>query len=249
MAKVKLVLHSFSDWNERIAQLIQLLDSHSTFRPNKWAPYEPARYRFDVKDTPKMQERWSKYTGFDLTQDSPKVDITLVRSVNPARTNWLAVHIEASYFQTTNDTNRFLAFASELAIWSDVSHRYGCHELEFQQTNVLPHPTLINDKLITTGGMDLRNCLPGVYWANFFGSHYVEWFGRERFHDLACYEQHTLSNGGITIVLTAHSPLAHNKAEQFKSATRQHLGTDAFFDVNNPTRPCRSPYKDGAITI
>lgn len=248
MEMMKLVLHSFSDWNDRIAPLIQLLDSQSTFRPNKWGPYEPARYRFDVKDIPRMEQRWKKYTGFELSQDRPKVDIMLVRSVRPDRTNWLAVHLEATYFQSANHTNQFLAFASELATWGDVSHGYACLELEFEQTNVLPRPTLINNKLIKTGGMGLRNCLPGVYWLNYFGPLYVDWFGRERFRDLPCYEQRVLPNGGI-LVLMADSPLSYNGTDKLKTATRQHLGADAFFDINNPTRPCRSPYRDGTFTI
>jgi hypothetical protein len=248
MADVTLSLHSFSDWGDRLARLVELLDSHGLFRPSAWGPYEPARYKFTLEDVPRMEERWKKYTGLGFSKEEPRMSIQLVRRLQARQSNLMVVSVDASYLNTDAAIQSYLKFASELFGWGDVLHGYACHETEFRQTNKLLEPTLINNKLIVTGGMDLRDCLPGVYWANFFGEPYINWFGRERFVSLLSYEQYELPNNGI-LILTSPSPIANAETNSYKSTMRTHLGEDAFFDIRTPTRACRSPFKDGTLLV
>ncbi len=80
-------------------------------------------------------------------------------------------------------------------------------------------------------GSELEKCVPGVYWGNYFGPFYVDWFGREKFEDLPCVEKLWLDGGGIFFT-TASTPFDWNtnEARQLQQAVKEHLGQNAFFD-------------------
>ena len=73
--------------------------------------------------------------------------------------------------------------------------------------------------------------IPGVFWGNYLGPFYVDWFGRGKFDDLPCVEKRWLDSGGIFFT-TASTPFEWNTpaARQLQQAVKEHLGEDAFFD-------------------
>jgi hypothetical protein len=111
-------------------------------------------------------------------------------------------------------------------------------------------PTRIEGKLISIGGSDIRRCLPGIYWANFFGSQYVNWFGESKFQNLPSYTQQDLLQGG-KLILSSGSPLDYEQSAVVEREVfmRKELGESAFFDIQNPTRLTDSPFKDGFLQI
>ena len=80
-------------------------------------------------------------------------------------------------------------------------------------------------------GVKLEEGIPGVFWGNYFGPFYVDWFGREKFDDLPCVEKRWLDSGGIFFT-TAATPFEWNTpaARQMQQAVKDHLGREAFFD-------------------
>ena len=80
-------------------------------------------------------------------------------------------------------------------------------------------------------GVKVEEGIPGVFWGNYFGPFYVNWFGREKFDDLPCVEKRWLDSGGIFFTTTA-TPFDWNTpaARQMQQAVKEHLGQDAFFD-------------------
>ena len=80
-------------------------------------------------------------------------------------------------------------------------------------------------------GVKLEEGIPGVFWGNYFGPFYVDWFGRGKFDDLPCVEKRWLDTGGIFFT-TAATPFDWNTpaARQMQQAAMEHLGRDAFFD-------------------
>ena len=155
--------------------------------------------------------------------------------------------IEDEFFANQKHIQAFLDFSKALFAWGDMVYGFAAHEHEYEEQNVLPAPIMIEGKLIKVGGTDIRKCLPGVYWANFFGKEYVQWFGENLFLSTPGYKKEPLPGEGW-LVLTASTPLAydHDEPRRLKSALRRHLGEEAFFDRTNPTRPCRSPYRSQA---
>lgn len=80
-------------------------------------------------------------------------------------------------------------------------------------------------------GVALEEGIPGVFWGNYFGPFYVDWFGRGKFDVLPCVEKRWLDSGGIFFT-TASTPFDWNTpaARQLQQAVKEHLGGDAFFD-------------------
>jgi hypothetical protein len=81
-------------------------------------------------------------------------------------------------------------------------------------------------------GVRLEQGIPGVYWGNYFGPFYVNWFGRQKMEDLPAVEKCWLDTGGLFFT-TADSPFSWNapQARELQSAVKDHLGRDAFFDI------------------
>lgn len=90
-------------------------------------------------------------------------------------------------------------------------------------------------------GRDLEKCLPGVYWINIFGRHYVDWFGRERFASVPCFRREELKDGSVLV--QSAEDMHYFETEEAVSAEKiiDHLGRDAFFDMTQPERQCRVP--------
>lgn len=82
-------------------------------------------------------------------------------------------------------------------------------------------------------GLELTEGIPGVYWGNYMGPFYVEWFGREKLESLPCVEKRWLGTGGLFFT-TARTPFEWDtpEAAQVQQAAKNHLGADAFFDID-----------------
>lgn len=82
-------------------------------------------------------------------------------------------------------------------------------------------------------GVELNKGIPGVYWGNYFGPFYVDWFGHERLESLPCLEKRWLPTGGIFFT-TAPTPFDWDTREacELQRGVRDHLGADAFFDID-----------------
>ena len=240
---VHLTLYSMQPWQDRLEPLVNLLDAWSIFRPQRWDIVEPPRHVFSKERLVAMADVWTRREGLLLERENPRLWISLewwTKARHPGR---LAMEIEDRFFANQEHIQAFLDFSRALFAWGDMVYGFAAHEHEYEEQNVLPVPTMVEGKLIKVGGTDIRQCLPGVYWANFFGKEYVRWFGENLFLNAPCYRKEPLPDKGW-LVLTAPTPLAYDrdKARQLKSALRRHLGKDAFFDKAMPTRPCRSPY-------
>ena len=240
---IDLTFKSMSPWEDRLGSLIALLGEQASFRPDKWGLTEDRLRVFTSSDLRLIQETWDRYHGIRIQSANslmmfewwPKCEIP----------GWFSMSVDAGFFASSDNIQTFLEFATSIYRWGDMVHGYACHWQDFERKNTLPRPTMIEGKLIATGGMDIRKCLPGIYWANFFGKSYVQWFGENTLISAPCFERRPLPNGGI-LLLSASTPLDYAKADAQRRewAMRRHLGEDAFFDKNNPKRLCRSPFDE-----
>ena len=94
-----------------------------------------------------------------------------------------------------------------------------------------PSPEYRVTGMIRGVGVKLEECIPGIFWGNYFGPFYVDWFGRGKFDDLPCVEKRWLDTGGIFFTTSA-TPFDWNTpaARQMQQAVKEHLGEEAFFD-------------------
>lgn len=250
---IKLRLFSIAKWQDNhIESLVSLLDEQELFRPDKWGPYEPLKLKSSKTELTNIQAQWNSTVGLGFLLEKGKNNLSFAvnKFLQFKQPNWISISLNENFFTSEQQIEAFLDFAKDLFDWGDMLYGYICHEVDFEHKNTLPVPTHIEGKLIATGGMDIRRCLPGVYWANFFGGQYVNWFGENKFQNLPAYTYQDLPKQG-QLVLTSGSPLdyAHNTVIEREKTMRAILGKNAFFDIQNPTELTKSPFKEGFIQI
>ena len=94
-------------------------------------------------------------------------------------------------------------------------------------------------------GVDWPRCLPGVYWANYFGKPYIEWFGRKELLSAPAYETRELPSGTIRLIAYARPTDAGGlDGVEVEDRIRTHLGLEAFFDRRAEKRRVIAPEQD-----
>jgi len=86
-------------------------------------------------------------------------------------------------------------------------------------------------------GLKLEEGFPGIYWGSYFQAWYVDWFGREKFETIPCYEKQWFDDGSVFFTI-APSPFDWNtpEARQNETAIKEQLGKRAFFDMETVRR-------------
>ncbi|HXK44196.1 MAG TPA: hypothetical protein PKV82_15360 [Anaerolineae bacterium] len=240
---VKLIMYAFSSWQDRLEILLKILDQWQQFRPQKWGMREPLKNTVSLDDYGNMEAVWNERKGMLFQRVAPHIWLSLEQWSNARIPNRLSMGVEVSFFEDMTNIQCFLDFSGALFEWGNMVYGFAVHEKAYEQKNVLSAPVMIDGKLIKVGGNDIRYCLPGIYWANFFSRTYIEWFGQDRFLTAPCYQRLSLPFDG-SLLLTAATPLHYHleTVQHQERVLQKHLGEDAFFDRSKPDRPCRSPY-------
>ncbi|MCP4416752.1 MAG: hypothetical protein GY805_09020, partial [Chloroflexi bacterium] len=171
---ISLNIYSLNDWN--INNLIQFLGNHLEYDPDKWGPFQPTEFDFNLNDLPDMIYHWENSRGFLLEKKDPQYHIQFLPTIKGKKyiPNWLNMNLNPQYFLSEKNISKFVEFMILLFERCNGLYGYVCHNKSFGQKNRLSRPTMINDKLIATASYPIIKCLPGVYWANFFGNKYVD---------------------------------------------------------------------------
>lgn len=83
--------------------------------------------------------------------------------------------------------------------------------------------------------------LPGVFWVQFLGPLYIDFFGKERILNAPCHSKKMLPKGGV-LLQTAQFPTGQEVAADRESekALREYLGHDRFNGISEPASIFRS---------
>lgn len=73
--------------------------------------------------------------------------------------------------------------------------------------------------------------LPGVFWCNFYGKVYVDFFGKERLESFPWTEVEELENETIVTFLTT-DPKLLKKSDELEVKAKEYLGTEFFGDLD-----------------
>lgn len=252
MPQITVRAESVTEWrNEtKFYEFVNILNSAGRFmKPEKFDRKEPVKIVFESENPQCMDqllEIWnSKYHWVHLNRKGPFPSWMTVQ-MYPAQSNLfneIISGIDTRYFKKDEDIKELYHLAKQLFSWGACVHGYICHDDEWQSKNVFDTPTEVTGGLkVFTGGTSLKQCLPGVYWANYFGPLYVNYLGREKFLSMPAYSKEELPDGGF-MVLTAESPFEYRdqKVQDVETAILKHLGREYFFEKSNPRKPLRAP--------
>ena len=240
------------DTEERAREMVNYLLAHPRFSPELAGSYEPLR-RLTSERVDHAVASLVNRVQQELTPDRVMANHIFARRRKPAchfhvwwerlphvafSRSWYQV--EGKFLQDERHLEEWLTFAAGLIGRHEAWYaRYALTE-ESDAKNYLDWRTAgrraLSPKYSVIGrsggiGTELERGIPGVYWGNYFGPFYVDWFGREKFDDLPCVEKRWLETGGIFFT-TAPTPFDWNtpEARQMQQSVKEHLGADAFFD-------------------
>ena len=80
-----------------------------------------------------------------------------------------------------------------------------------------------------TGTIETR--LPGVFWCNYFGEKYVEFFGEDKIVTFPWFSTEKLGNGGIITYLASEPDKDLIKTDDIERQAKIHLGINSFGDT------------------
>lgn len=240
------------DTEERANEIIRYLLAHPAFRPDRFGQSEPLR-RFTEDKVGLAVAMLENRPGQDLNPERVLSSILFQRSKHP----WCAYgltwsklphrafemstyRVEASYLRQREHLMGWLGFIYGLLAVHDAWYALFALEEETQFKNYLTwrtqHPRARDPAYGVQSsrgvGLELTEGIPGIYWGNYFGSFYVNWFGKEAFEKLPYQAKHWLPSGGMFFT-TAPTPFEWNTLEavQLQQEVKATLGADTFFDI------------------
>jgi hypothetical protein len=241
------------------ATLRHFLEWLNDFQGGKWRPErynnaEPIKYPYSPAVISDVTNKWIKENiGMVLKRTSaPKYELDFGgQHTKLLVKNELTIYLDSALFQQSQDAESCLTFLNALYMTLRPAYGYSVHRKNYLAKNMqIIYPEGGNvSSMETWVGRDLSKCLRGIYWANWFGPVYVEFFGEERLESAPCFRKERLSNGGY-LILTAATPMEYEapQAREIEEAVRDHLGADAFFDIRAPHRLTRSPWSSRFVT-
>ncbi len=240
------------DTEERAREIVRYLLNHPQFAPTHFGEYEPL-HRLTSDRMEQAIAMVVNRAGQELDSERvfsmvlferrrrPRCSYTLEWSKLPHEAFATSGYIiDEEFVREQGQLVRWLDFAFGLLSFHQAWYALLALGVETHKKNFLvwrtQHPRAKDPvRGVTTMrgvGVKLEKGIPGIYWGNYFGPFYVDWFGREKFETLPCVEKRWLDTGGIFFT-TAPTPFDWDtpQARQLQQEVKKHLGADAFFDM------------------
>jgi hypothetical protein len=249
--------------------LLELLLADATFAPDRWAPFEPINRPLDRQALGPAAE---SFANFENTQKKNSIEkwtgsILLKRTKVPKclfGLEWSHLRhrpFNISYFGVAQNWLKTPARLAALldfteSLYFAFDHFWfaciGCDEEKEEKRRLKwfrpdrSHPDG-GYTIQEAPGIFLEKGIPGIYWGNYFGPFYVDWFGREKFKTLPCVYKKELKDGGIFFTI-ADSPFEWNsdKARAMGRRAMEHLNPRAFFDLPELKKAVEAAVASGA---
>ncbi len=240
------------DTPEKAEAVLRFIAEQAPVKPDRCGTYEPFRTPFSPTELEPAVHMLVNEAKQRFTPDMPSGDVFLVYKKKPRCTyhiEWRrgphtpfgksSCYVDAAYVRDPEHLAGWLAFCFKLLGLLDTWYAHLFLDEELEQDEVSwqtpPRPGFpegIQREVFVPGAWIHTDGLPGVYWGNYFGPFYVDWFGREKFENLPCVHKQWLDTGGVFFTI-APTPFDWNtpKAHRLREAVRQHLGADAFCDT------------------
>lgn len=240
------------DTEERARKILDYLLRSPHFAPDRFGEYDPLR-RLTTKTLDKAVSLIVNQIGQDLDPERVRSDVFFERTLSPKcdyRVAWERLphvaftlnwyHIEQDYVKQPELLSEWIEFTFGLIELQQAWYARFALGVEEDAKNLMSwwtqHPRARDPEKGVENeggvGIKLEKGIPGVYWGNYFGPFYVQWFGREKFETVLCAEKRWLDTGGIFFT-TASTPFDWDtpEARQLQQAVKKHLGADAFLDI------------------
>jgi hypothetical protein len=192
-------------------------------------PYEPLEYRFSDFTPDSFAELVLEERSLMAeSEPSARQSLFLRNLISPKKPNRFIHYFEG--VGTSDQVDICLEYGKSIFRLFKPDYGNVRSYPEYFSKNLVEGPIVAN-----AVGINLRKHLPGIYWANFFGPRYVEFFGEGRLMSAPAHDVQRLGEAGI-LLLMSKSPFDYDKAEvkETEEAVVEHLGPEAFFFKSDP---------------
>jgi hypothetical protein len=205
-----------------------------SYLPERWDTEDRTRLRqrFDCSSLRAFFEEWTrpeewKTLFFERTRPFRIEMLVDIQRSSYAKFNEFSAFIHEKQFRNSTHERELLTFTSEIGESIHVDYGYIAHAKQAKRQSAVLTPA---------------ERLPGIYWANFFGRPYIEFFGREKLLNTPCYEVREINND-LILLLTAESlngPEMVNH-DEVVNQVKAYLNQNAFAGPSFPDEPCAVP--------
>jgi hypothetical protein len=212
-----------------------LLRNGAPYAPEKWGVDARPRYVIDLDDLSPILEEWLapkefKSLLFARKRPAPAEIWLNIDRFERNKFNRFDAFIFEKYFKKTGQEKELLGLITDLCAAMTAVYGYIAHKTQESRQSPILTPA---------------ERLPGIYWANFFGGPYIDFFGREKLLATPCYEAREI-NENLILLLTAESPLQPEMLENddIPDLIKGYLNRNAFAGPRFPDEPCDVPEFD-----
>jgi hypothetical protein len=147
-----------------------------------------------------------------------------------AKFNDFSVYVRDKYFRDHSKFDELLRFCLDVCDIISADYGFICHTIQERRQSPMLTPA---------------ERLPGVYWANFFGRPYIDFFGRDKLLGTPCHAVRQISED-LIVVIADESPVGPEMLErdEIVSSIKKYLDQNAFAGPNFPDEPCAVPQFD-----
>jgi hypothetical protein len=150
-----------------------------------------------------LEKRWNKFNNVLFKREREyEAELAILLGGTLSGLSIVSLWVEESFFKTETRINSFLDLS--LTLYDLILPEYGFIHLVRDKIDM----ATINDPILgkTILPINLEKGLPGIFWANFFGTKYVKLIGRKKLIAAPSYKKQEITNEGL-LVITAPSPV------------------------------------------
>lgn len=252
------------DTKEKAEKLLRTIYSYDEFTPERWSwGTEPVRNKFSKDDLEGPIEALINKVGNEFDPENIGGELLMKRTKEKPRL-WCAPKWERYQYypfgiSSYNIAESYVKNKENLEKWLDYNHKlvevhngwfgFIATRDESEYKIVVRYKRHDGVVIGASPGTQLGYNIPGVFWGNYFGKFYIDWFGRDKFDTLPRVTKKDLPNGAIFFT-TAETPWDWNTEEcrRLQRKVMEHLGKDAFFDIEQLRKDVEEKLGKGGIT-
>ena len=226
---------------------LKVLDAVCSVNGGRWCPqrygtHDPVKRVLDPAHLDAPAELWAaENIGLVLKRTTaPKYEIDLWgETAQLLVKNQTYLWVDSAHLKRYGAVIEFISLMRALYEALRPAHGFAAMNYDYEAKNRRVYRRDDKTTVQEWYGRDLSIGLRGVYWANWFGPTYVEFFGEHILRTAPSFRGDRLSDGGYQI-LTAEDPWEPDP--DLERRLQEHLGSDAFFDIQSPEKVLRSPW-------
>jgi len=213
----------------------------SPFAPNRYGRSEEAKQKVDRKNMSDPAEILSGAPGAPGGSIFLKgAKFKFQASLQWSRTgisDWY-IELDDKFFDEAERTEQFVDFIARLFTKFPAAFGGAAPEEDWKAKHWLIETTKYGE-VHRKVGLELGQCLPGIYWLTIVGEMFVEQWGKDKLSQLPVHRVVDLGGKGLLLVVR-ESPYSGSQTERQRQDKQiaDRIGAQFFFDITNPEKKC-----------